>query len=147
VLHATTLSKELGKLLFQVAISIPAWNLATETNGDQLFEFVSHPKTSPKGRRAAALLRMRQVPSLVAIGSALTIVCVYSVLRAFKKPIASYESLRWGKILLALPVCIFAMGTFLAAWPATLPYAPWVILVAILVFFGVSRPFVKKLPR
>ncbi len=59
-LHATTLSKELGKLLFQVAISIPAWNLATETKGDQRFEFVSHPKTSPKGRRPAALLRMRQ---------------------------------------------------------------------------------------
>jgi MFS family permease len=91
------------------------------------------------------LTHYTHVRSLIILGSALTIISLYSVMRALAGPIASHQSLRLGKILLALPVCIFGIGTFLAAWPATLPYAVWVILLGLLLFFTVSRPYVKKM--
>jgi len=88
-----------------------------------------------------------RLSSLVLIGSALTIASLYSVLRAFLGPVASYQTLRVGKVLLDLPVGILGNVTFVAAWPETLRYSPWTSLLALVLFFGVSRPYIKKIPR
>jgi hypothetical protein len=98
----------------------------------------------------AALLvlgHFTRISVLVVVGLALIILCLYSVLRAFITPVAAHKSLRLGKILLALPVGIFGAGALLAAWHATFRYAPWTILLALLLFLGVSRPYVRRLPR
>ena len=62
-------------------------------------------------------------------------------------PIATNQSLRMGQILLAIPVGVYCVAAFLAAWSVTARYAPWVFLVGVLLFFGVSRPDIKRLPH
>ncbi len=87
------------------------------------------------------------LPLMMILASELTIVFLYRLLQAFVGPIATNQSLRMGQILLALPVGVYCVAAFLAAWSVTARYAPWVFLVGVLLYFGVSRPYIKKLPH
>jgi hypothetical protein len=81
------------------------------------------------------------------LGSELSIIFLGRIVRAFVGSVATNRTLRMGQILLALPMGIYCVAAFLAAWSATSPYAPWVFLVGVLFFLGVSRLYVRRLPR
>jgi hypothetical protein len=84
---------------------------------------------------------------LTIVGLLLAIAFLYQVLRALFGPIASNPPLRTGQILLALPVSIYSVSAFFAAWSVTSDYAPWVFALGVLLYFGVSRRYVRKLPH
>jgi hypothetical protein len=83
----------------------------------------------------------------IILGSEFSIMFLWRFVRAFIGPIATNRNLRMAQVLLALPVGIYSVATFLAAWSPTSHYAPWVFLVGVLLFFGISRPYIRKLPR
>ena len=84
-------------------------------------------------------------PPLIMVGLLFAIVFVSRLLEAFLGVMATDRTLRTYQILRALPLGFYCVSAFLAAQPATLRYAPWVGLAGVLLHFGVSRPYIKKL--
>lgn len=87
------------------------------------------------------------VQTFVVLGVEFAIICFWRFVRAFVGPLAANRSLRKGQILLAVPVGAYSAAAFLAAWPETSKYAPWVFLIGVLTHFGVSRRYIRKLAR
>lgn len=84
---------------------------------------------------------------LIALCSICAIVFVYRLLEALLGVMAIDRTLRTVQILRALPVGLYSVSAFLAARPTTLRYAPWVFLVGVLLHFGVSWPYIRKLRK
>jgi hypothetical protein len=83
-------------------------------------------------------------PSIV-LGSELAIVSLLSTVRAFVGPVGAYPELRKAKLLLTLPVGLFALTAFANAWSSTSAYAPWIIAATFLSFFGITWPYIRKI--
>lgn len=84
---------------------------------------------------------------LIIVGIELSIIFLWRLIRAFVGPIAANRSLQVGQILLALPVGLYSLASFLYAKPATSDFALWVFLCGVALFFGVSRPYIKTLQQ
>ena len=82
---------------------------------------------------------------LVILGSELSFIFFWKVIRALAGPVSAYPSLRKVQLLRALPVGIVCLAAFLAAWPVTSNYALWVLLVATLLYLVFLRPYIKRL--
>jgi len=81
------------------------------------------------------------------LGSELSILFFWKLIRAFIGSVATDRHLRVAQVLLSVPIGLFGLAAFLNAWPTTSQYAPWVLLGSAIFYFGISRPYVRKLPR
>jgi hypothetical protein len=86
------------------------------------------------------------LPLTVILGSEFSIIFLWRLVRAFVGPVATNRYLRKVQILRSLPYGLFTLASFADAWPVTSPYAPWVFLGGVLLFFAVSRTYTRKLP-
>jgi hypothetical protein len=79
------------------------------------------------------------------MGLELSVLFFWSLGRSFLGRIAAYRNLRNGKLLLALPIGLFSLAAFANASPRTSGYAPWIIAGTILLHFGVTKPYIRRL--
>ena len=84
------------------------------------------------------------LPDLVILGSELTIIFLFAMIRAFVGPLAKRKALRNVGIVRALPLGLFALGALLGACKKT-SYA-WVLVVAAgVVHFTIGKRSIRKL--
>lgn len=83
---------------------------------------------------------------LIIVGSELSIVFIWRLVRAMLPPISAHPTLRIAQVLLALPVGAYA-GAFLLAGFAATSRALWLLLGGFLFYVGVSRRYVFKLKQ
>jgi hypothetical protein len=72
-------------------------------------------------------------------------ISTYFIVRALTWPFAEHRALQKGQLLLAILPALMCASFLLSAWPATSPYAFWILLAGIILFFVSVRPRIRNL--
>lgn len=82
----------------------------------------------------------------VSLGSEFLMIFIWRLVRAFVGPVATNQYLRKVQILRALPYALYGLAGISDASSTTTQYEPWLFIGGVLLFFFVSRHYVRKLP-
>ena len=87
------------------------------------------------------------LPPGAIVGAELLAAGFWQLVRSFIGPISTHNLLRNAQILRSLPIGLLGLSFILDEWAATSRFAVAMFLVAVLLYYAVSRPYIRKALR